>query len=207
MRRVAHVADAPFRVAASQSDDAREESRERAGARQAVIVDAQSEITVGAGRVSCEQAAVDVTHRLRVFGRAVAVAVLLALPRPIPQRRREPEVSRRPGRRARSCHRHAKQRVDALQREISGVAGRGPPDVRARLEDDGAGIGGSARGERGEVGRGALKIAAVQRIETDSQGVHGGRRSERRPGGKRRALHCQHDRREHREGHLSEVRR
>jgi hypothetical protein len=207
MRRAPHVADPAFRVARAQADDPRKESRERAGTRQTVIVHAQSEITVGAGRVGCEQAAIDVAHGLRVFRRAVAVAVLLALPRAIPERRREPEVSRRPGRRARARHGHAEQRVDALQREIGGVTGRGPPDVCARLEDNGGRIGGSARGQRGEVGGGALEIAAVQRIETDPQRVHGVGRPERRPWRRGHALQGQRDHREHRGRHLSEVRR
>ena len=93
MRRAPHIADPPFRVAASQSDDAREKSGERAGARQPVVVHTQAEIAVRAGRVRREQAAVDVAHGLRVFGRAVTVAVLLALPRAIAECRRQPEVS------------------------------------------------------------------------------------------------------------------
>jgi hypothetical protein len=191
MCRATHVADPSFRVAASQADETCEESGERAGARQAIIVHAQSEIAVRTRRVRREQAAVDVAHCFRVFGRAVGMAVLLALPRTIAECGRQPEVSSRPGRGMRASQRHAEQRVDALQREVGGVAGRCPPDVGARLKDDRRGIGRRARAQRREIGRGALEIAAIQLIEAGAQG--------------RRALECQHDRRKRR--HVSEVRR
>jgi hypothetical protein len=109
MRRPTHVADPPLCIAAAQADDARKESREGAGAREAVVVHAQSEIAVRTGGVRREQPAVDVAHRLRVFGRAVAVPLLLALPRTIAERRREPEVARRARRRARARQRYTEQ--------------------------------------------------------------------------------------------------
>ena len=92
MRRAPQVANPPLRVPASQADDAREESRERAGAREAVVVHAQSEIAVRAGRIGREQTAVNVAHRFRVLGGAVGVAVLLAFPRAIAECRREPKI-------------------------------------------------------------------------------------------------------------------
>ena len=195
MRRATHVADSPFRVAASQADDAREETGERAGTRQAVVVHAQSEIAVSAGGVGGEQTAIDVAHRLRISGRGVAVAVLLALPRPIAECRSQPEVSRRPGRGTRAGQGYTEQRVDALQREVSGVEGGCPPDVRARLEHRRRGIGRRARGQRREVGCRAFEVTAIQRIETGAQGRQriGGPKT-----GGRRALQREQDRRKHR---------
>ncbi|PYP09931.1 MAG: hypothetical protein DMD59_07260 [Gemmatimonadetes bacterium] len=192
MRRPAHVANAALRVAASQTDEARDQPRQRARARQPVVVDAQSQIAVGARRIRGEQPAVDVAHRLRVLGRAVAVTMLLALARAIAERRGQPEI-RGGARGARPRHRHAEQRVDALQREVGGVLGRGPPDVGARLEDDRRRIGRFICGERGEVGGRTREVAPIQRIQP---GTHGVQRI-RRPGDTRCALQGQHDRREH----------
>ncbi|HZE47363.1 MAG TPA: hypothetical protein VE087_10825 [Xanthobacteraceae bacterium] len=168
MRRPAHIADPPFRVAASQPDEAREKPGKRARARQSVVVDAQSQIAVSARRIRREQPAIDVAHRFRVFRRAEAVPMLLALAGPVAERRGQPEI-RGGARRAGARHRHAEQRVDALQREVGGIERRGPPDVGARLEDDRRGIGGFVSRQRREVGRRAFEISAIQRVETGAQ--------------------------------------
>jgi len=113
-----HVLDAAPRIAAAETDDAREEARDRAGAREAVVVHTQAEIAIDASRVCPEQTLINVSHDLGVFCGGVAVAVLLSLARAVAQRRRQPEVAG-PGRQCpRPRHRRAEQRVDLLQRKI-----------------------------------------------------------------------------------------
>jgi len=198
VRRPAHVADAALRVAAAEADEAREESREGAGARQPVVVHTQTEITVRTGRIRREEAAVNVPHGLRIFRGGISMAVLLALPCAIAERRRQPEVAGCPGRRTRARQRHAEQRVDARQREVGGVAGRCPPDVCARLKDDRCRIARRARGQSREIRGGPLEVAAIERIEAGPQSLHA-------IGRPKRALQDQHNRGEHR--HLSAARR
>jgi len=182
VRGVTHEPDAALGVAAAQADDAREEPGQRAGARQPVVVHAEAEITVGARRVRGEQAAIDIAHRLRIFRRAVSMPVLFALAGAITERRRQPEVVRVPRRPPRACQRDPEQRIDALQREIRRVLCLGPPDVGARLEDDGRGISGVARGEAGEILGRTREIAAVQRVESGTQRAEWiGRTGEARP--------------------------
>jgi hypothetical protein len=114
-RDAPHVADPALRVAASQSDDPREEARERARARQSVIVDTEAKVAVDARRVGRQDPAIDVAHRLGVFRRAEGMPVLLALAGPVAERRREPEF--RSAGRARTVHRGAEQRVDPSELE------------------------------------------------------------------------------------------
>jgi len=188
VRGAAQVANAALGVATPQSDDARDKPRERARARQAVIVDPKSQIAVGTGGVGRQQAPIEVAHGLRVTRGAVPMPMIFALARAIAQRRRQPEVSGWP-RGARARHGDAQQRVDALQREIRRVFGLGPPDVRAGLEDHRRRVRGIACSQLGEVTRGGREIAAVQRVQSRAQ------RDERigfRVGGNR-ALNEQHD--------------
>ncbi|MFN2572732.1 MAG: hypothetical protein ABR537_14170 [Gemmatimonadales bacterium] len=115
MRGPAQVANAALRVAASQANEPREETRQRARPRQAVVVHAQPQIAIDAGGISREQAAIDVAHRLRVLRGAVAVAVLFALARAIAQRRRQPKIVGVTGparSRVRTEQRGPEQRVD-----------------------------------------------------------------------------------------------
>ena len=97
--------------------------------------------------------------------------MLFALARAIAQRGRQPKIRRPPrlGRIARACERKPEQGIDALQLEVGGIEGRGPPDVGTRLEDEGRGIAGIARGQGGEIRGGALEAPAIQRVETDPQ--------------------------------------
>jgi len=171
VRHAPHVADASFGVAAAEADDLREQPGQRARAREAVLVHAQSEVTVRAGGVGGEDAAVDVAHPLRILRGAERVAVLFALARPIAERGREPEFSPPPGLRRcpRARQRETEQRIDALQLEVGGIECRRPPDVRTRLEHDGRRIGRVSRGEAGEIRRGAREVSAVQRVETGPQ--------------------------------------
>ena len=92
VRHAPHIADSALGVAAAQSDELRKKPRERAGAREPVVVDAEPEITVGAARVRGEQPAVDIAHRFRVFGRAERMSMLLPLARAIPERGGAPEL-------------------------------------------------------------------------------------------------------------------
>ncbi|HMG19635.1 MAG TPA: hypothetical protein VK573_12990 [Gemmatimonadales bacterium] len=155
-----HVPDSSLGIAAPQADNARKKPSQRSRPRETVVVDAESEIAVRAGGVRGEEAAVDVAHRLRVLGGAEGMPVLLALPRPVAQRGRAPEVRRR-----RTRQRDVEERVDAPQLERRGIAGGGPPDVGARLKHDGRWIARVARGQRREVRRGPLEIAAIQRVQ------------------------------------------
>ena len=174
VRHAPHVADASFGVAAAEADDLREQPGPRARAREAVLVHAQSEVTVRAGGVGGEDAAVDVAHPLRILRGAERVAVLFALARPIAQRGRQPKIRRpghpgRPGRIARAREREPQEGIDALQLEVGRIERRGPPDVGTRLEDEGRGITRMARGQGGEIRGGALEAPAIQRVEADSQ--------------------------------------
>ena len=193
MRRAPHVANPALGVAAAQTDQSREEARERARAREPVVVDAESQVAVGARRIGGKQPAVDVAHRFRVFGRAETVAVLLALARAIAERRRQPEITRAGRERAGARHRETEQRIDALQREVGRVERGCPPEIRAGLKDQRGGIRRMLGGESVEVRRGAGEIAAVQRIESRVQ----------RPW---RSLSEQHGD-EKRRGHVSAARR
>ncbi|HTI06848.1 MAG TPA: hypothetical protein VL549_16220 [Gemmatimonadales bacterium] len=114
VRRASHVANAALRVAAAQPDQSREKTRQRARAREPVVVDAEPEITVGARRIGGEQAPVDVAHRFGVLRRAEAVPMLLALARAIAEGGRQPEISRARRQRAGARHRAAEQRIDPL---------------------------------------------------------------------------------------------
>ena len=166
MRHAPHVADPALGITASQSDEARKKPRERAGAREPVIVDAEPEIAVRAARVRGEQPPVDIAHRLRVFGGAERMSVLLPLARPITERRGAPELG---ARRLGASERGGKQRIDACQLELRRIEGGRPPDVRARLKHYWRRIGRVARGEVGEMGRGALEITAVQGVQPGAQ--------------------------------------
>jgi hypothetical protein len=158
------VPNSSLGIAAPQADNARKKPSQRSRARETILVDAESEITVHARRIRGEEAAVDIAHRLRVFGGAEGMPVLLALPRPVTQSRRAPEVRRR-----RTRQGDSEERVDAPQLERGGIARGGPPDVSARLKHDGRWIARVARGERGEVRRGTLEIAAIQRVQAGTQ--------------------------------------
>ena len=139
---------------------------------------------------------IDVAHRLRVFSRTIAVAMLLALARAITKRGREPELPRLAGP-ARAGERDAQERVDTLELEVGGVLGGRPPDVRAGLEHEGRGIGGIARRQLGEIARGAAKIPAVERVQARAHRSEGlGVWSPRvgRTGKRERALQHQHNR-------------
>ena len=166
MRHAAHVADSAFGVAAPQSDEARKKPRERAGAREAVIVHAEPEIAVRAARVRGEQPPVDIAHRLRVFGRAECMSVFLPLARAVAERGSAPELG---ARRLRASQRFAEQRIDPRQLEFRRIEGRRPPDIGACLKHHWGGIGRIARGEAGEVGGGALEIPAVQGVQPGTQ--------------------------------------
>ena len=196
VRHAAHVADAPFGVAAAQPDDLCEQPGQRARARESILVYPQPEVTVRAGRVGVEDAAVDVAHCLRILGRAERVPMLLALARPIPERCGEPEVRLR--RDARARQRESEQRIDALELEVGGIARGRPPDVRACLEHDGGRIGRVMRGEAGEVRRRLREVPPVQRVETGPQLA---------PLGKRRGATLEHQYRRGNQPHVSEERR
>jgi hypothetical protein len=92
VRGATQIPNSPLRIAAAQSDDARKEAREGAGPREAVVVHTESQVTVCAAGIGGENPAVDVAHGFRVFGGAVAVPLLLTLPRPVAERRRQPEI-------------------------------------------------------------------------------------------------------------------
>ena len=181
MRHAPHVADPPLRVPTAQTDDAGKNPSQRAGAREPVVVDAEPQIAVRARGVGGEQAAVDVAHRLGLLGGAERMPVLFELPRAIAQRRRAPELLSRLG----AAQRDTQQRVDARQFELRRIERRRPPDVRARLKHDRGRIARIARGERRKVGRGALEIAAIERIQP---------RAQRRDG---RALQQENEREQH----------
>ena len=190
MRHAPHVADPALGVAAPQSDDTRKKPRERAGARQPVIVDTEPEIAVRAARVGGEQPPVDVAHRLRVFGRAERMSIFLPLARAIAECGGAPELGAGPPRlRAAQCD--AEQRIDARQFELRRIERGRPPDVGARLKHHGGGIGRVARGEVGEIGGGALEIPAVQGVQPGTQW--------------RAALQQENEREDHR--HVSAARR
>jgi hypothetical protein len=189
MRGAAHVADSPLRIPAAQADDAREKPSQRARAGEAVVVDTQSQIAVGAGGVGGQQPPVDVAHRFRVSRGAVCVPVLLTLARAVAKRGRQPKIL---SRLARARQRQTEQGVDTLQLEGGRIERRGPPDVSARLEDEWRGITWIALGQSREIGGGALEVPAVQRVQPRAQ--------RRRP-----LLQHQYDRGEQR--HVSEERR
>ena len=166
MGHAPQVADPALGIAAPQSDKARKKPRERSGAREPVIVDAEPEIAVGAARIRREQPPVNVAHRLGVFRRAERMPMLLALARAVPERGGAPELG---ARRLRAAQRDAEQRIDARQLELRRIERRRPPDVGARLKDDRRGIGRVARGQVGEVADGALEITAVQGVQPGAQ--------------------------------------
>lgn len=166
MRHAAHVANPARRVAAAQADEPREEARQRAGAREPVVVDAEPQIAIRAAGIRGEQAAIEVAHGFGVFGGAERMAVFLPLARAIPQRRGAPEFG---AGRLRAPQREVEQGIDARQLECRGIARRRPPDVRACLKHHGRGIGRVACGEVREKGRRALEVPPVQRIEPRAQ--------------------------------------
>ena len=96
------------------------------------------------------------------------MAILFALASAVAERGREPEVSG-PLRCAGARQRETEQRIDSRQLEFGGIAGGGPPDVHARLENDGRGIGRMGGAEAREVRGGAREIPAIERIETRAQ--------------------------------------
>jgi len=96
VRHAPHVADPALGIATPQADEARKKPRERAGAREPVLVDAKSEIAVRTARVRGEQPPIDITHCLRVFGCAERMSVLLPLARAIAECGGAPELG--PGR-------------------------------------------------------------------------------------------------------------
>jgi hypothetical protein len=166
VRDAAHVADPALGIAASQSDEARKKPRERPGAREPVIVDAEPEIAVRAARVRGKQPPIDIAHCLRVFGRTEGMSVLLPLSRAIAERGGAPELGA-----CRLCapQRHAEQGIDARQLVRRRIEGGRPPDVGACLKHHWGGIGRVARGEVGEIGGGALEISAVQGVQAGTQ--------------------------------------
>src|SRR5216117_2272821 len=88
---------------------------QRTGARQAVLVDAEPQVAVDAGRIRPQHAPVRVAHRLAVFRRAPGVALDVALARAVPERGGEPELTRGAGRlRGGTGDRDAQERVDSV---------------------------------------------------------------------------------------------
>src|SRR5437016_7013269 len=74
-RHATQVADAELGAPRSEADELRHKARQRAGARQAVLVDAEPQVAIDARRIRPQHAAVRVAHRLAVFGRAPGVAL------------------------------------------------------------------------------------------------------------------------------------
>ncbi len=166
MRCAAHVPDAALRVPASQSDEFREYARERARARETILVDPQPQIAVGTRGVGRQHAGVQGAHRFRVLGGAERMAVLLALPRAIPEGRRQPEIG---GCGARARERQVEQRIDARRCEIGRIARRRPPDVRTGLEYDRRRIRRVRCTKACEIRGGAREVSAIQGVETCAQ--------------------------------------
>jgi hypothetical protein len=104
------------------------------------------------------------------------MAVRVALARAVSVRGGEPKVSAGTEL-ARTLDREAQQRIDALLLELRRVERRGPPDVRAGLEDEWRGLGRLARREQREVLRGSGEAAVVEGIEPRAQLGRGVRRS------------------------------
>src|SRR2546430_12918122 len=103
-------------------------------------------------------------HRLAVLRGAPGVAVQVALARPVAERRGEPEVARRAGGiEAGAANRELQERIDARRLVVVVLEGLRPPDVGARLEDHGRGVGGVAPGEVGE-GRGRSGGSEERRV-------------------------------------------
>src|SRR5689334_9352966 len=94
----------------------------------------------------------------------------VALAGAIAESGRQPEIvcrARRRGPRARD--RDVEQGIDASTLVVVVFERSGPPDVSARLERHGGGVGGVARAELGEVQGGAGEPAGVECVETGPQ--------------------------------------
>ena len=94
----------------------------------------------------------------------------VALARAVAKGRREPEVVRRAGRVGASASQRAlQQRIDARRLIVVVPERLSPPNVSARLEDHGRGVGGIAPGKLGEVGGRGREPARVQRVEPGAE--------------------------------------
>ncbi|PYP15982.1 MAG: hypothetical protein DMD54_11070 [Gemmatimonadetes bacterium] len=99
------------------------------------------------------------------------MAVFVALPSAVPERRGQPEIGRAGGFIARAHERQAEQRVDARQLVVGGIERGGPPDIGAGLKDERRWIRRIAPRQRLEVRCRAREISAVQRIQSGAQNV------------------------------------
>src|SRR5437773_538608 len=168
-RDAAQIADAELGAPRPEADQLRHETREGAGPREAVLVDAEPQVAVDAGRVRLQHAPVGVPHRFAVFRGAPRVALQVALARAVAERGGEPELARGAGGlRGRPRERDAQQRVDAPRLVRVVLQRRRPPDVGARLEDQRRGVGWVVRGEGGEV-RGGRGEAPAYRVSSPAR--------------------------------------